>query len=210
MYVIIVGAGQGGVEPRARAARQGPRGDLARGRPPAATSSSRQELGYVAQYGDATELWILERAGVQRTDLVIACHRRRRGQRARLPRSLRRSTSASASSRASTTRATCQHFKLLGIQPVVSATDLILRLIEHEGPALRARHLLALEEERSRSSSSRVQTGAPAAGLRVADVQLPAGQPRDFVLRAGRGFVPTPRDRRRGRRSGSARARLRT
>src|SRR5579875_3632591 len=26
------------------------------------------------------------------------------------------------------------HFKLLGIQPVVSATDLILRLIEHEVP----------------------------------------------------------------------------
>ena len=32
-----------------------------------------------------------------------------------------------------------QHFKLLGIQPAVSATDLILRLIEHEVPAVRAR-----------------------------------------------------------------------
>ena len=31
-----------------------------------------QELEHVAQYGDATELWVLERAGIQRAELVIA------------------------------------------------------------------------------------------------------------------------------------------
>jgi len=41
-----------------------------------------------------------------------------------------------------------QHFKLLGIQPAVSATDLILRLIEHEVPQYGLVQLLALEEER--------------------------------------------------------------
>ena len=39
------------------------------------------------------------------------------------------------------------HFKLLGIQPAVSATDLILRLIEHEVPEYGLVQLLALEEE---------------------------------------------------------------
>ncbi len=31
-----------------------------------------EELEHAVQYGDATELWILERAGIQRADLVIA------------------------------------------------------------------------------------------------------------------------------------------
>ena len=34
-----------------------------------------QELEHAIQYGDATELWVLERAGIQRADLVIAGHR---------------------------------------------------------------------------------------------------------------------------------------
>ena len=41
-----------------------------------------------------------------------------------------------------------QHFKLLGIRPAVSATDLILRLIEHEVPQYGLVQLLALEGER--------------------------------------------------------------
>src|ERR671936_489689 len=31
-----------------------------------------QELEHAVQYGDATELWVLERAGIVRADLVIA------------------------------------------------------------------------------------------------------------------------------------------
>src|SRR5437773_10867569 len=31
-----------------------------------------QELEHAVQYGDASELWVLERAGIQRADLVIA------------------------------------------------------------------------------------------------------------------------------------------
>ena len=31
-----------------------------------------QELEHAVQYGDATELWVLERAGIQRADLVVA------------------------------------------------------------------------------------------------------------------------------------------
>ncbi|HZO35481.1 MAG TPA: NAD-binding protein, partial [Solirubrobacteraceae bacterium] len=31
-----------------------------------------EELEHAVQYGDASELWVLERAGIQRADLVIA------------------------------------------------------------------------------------------------------------------------------------------
>ena len=82
------------------------------------------------------------------------------------------------------------HFKLLGIQPAVSATDLILRLIEHEVPRYGLVHLLALEEERLEIIELEVAAGAPAVGRRVADIELPEGSLIISVLRGGAGFVP--------------------
>jgi len=83
-----------------------------------------------------------------------------------------------------------QHFKLLGIQPAVSATDLILRLIEHEVPRYGLVHLLALEEERLEIIELEVGSDAPAAGQTVAEVDLPEGALIISVLRNGGGFVP--------------------
>src|SRR5438093_30167 len=85
-----------------------------------------------------------------------------------------------------------QHFKLLGIQPAVSATDLILRLIEHEVPRYGLVHLLALEEERLEIIELEVDTEAPTVGERVADIALPEGSLIISVLREGAGFVPKP------------------
>jgi trk system potassium uptake protein TrkA len=83
-----------------------------------------------------------------------------------------------------------QHFKLLGIQPAVSATDLILRLIEHEVPEYGLVQLLALEEERLEIIELEVAEGSQAAGRSVADVLLPEGSLIISVLRDGAGFVP--------------------
>ena len=47
-----------------------------------------------------------------------------------------------------------EQFELLGIKPYVSATDLILRLIEHEVPEYGLVHLLDLPGSGSRSSRS--------------------------------------------------------
>src|SRR5213076_3063820 len=100
-----------------------------------------EELEHAVQYGDSSELWVLERAGIQRADLVIAvtgddednlliCQiaREKYGverviARCNNPRNL-------------------PHFDLLGVKPAVSATDLILRLIEHEVPQSGLIHLL--------------------------------------------------------------------
>jgi trk system potassium uptake protein TrkA len=148
-----------------------------------------EELEHVVQYGDATELWVLDRAGIPRADLVIAvtgddedniiiCQvaREKYGverivARVNNPRNL-------------------QHFKLLGVQPAVSATDLILRLIEHEVPAYGLVQLLALEEERLEIIELEVGEGSYAAGHQVKDVVLPEGSLIISVLRGGRGFVP--------------------
>jgi trk system potassium uptake protein TrkA len=72
----------------------------------------------------------------------------------------------------------------------VSATDLILRLIEHEVPEYGLVQLLALEEEHLEIIELEVGEGSRAAGRQVKDVVLPDGSLIISVLRGGSGFVP--------------------
>jgi trk system potassium uptake protein TrkA len=148
-----------------------------------------EELEHAVQYGDATELWVLERAGIQRADLVIAVTGDDEDNMLVCQVAKEKYLCERVIARVNNPR-NLQHFKLLGIQPVVSATDLILRLIEHEVPRYGLVHLLALEEERLEIIELEVQAGAPAAGQKVVDVELPDGSLIISVLRAGQGFVP--------------------
>jgi trk system potassium uptake protein len=150
-----------------------------------------QELEHAAQYGDATELWVLERAGIQRADLVIAVTGDDEDNMLVCQVAKEKYLVERIIARVNNPR-NLQHFKLLGIQPAVSATDLILRLIEHEVPRYGLVHLLALEEERLEIIELEVGSDAPAAGQCVSDVPLPEGALIISVLRDGGGFVPKP------------------
>ncbi len=55
-----------------------------------------EEFEHAIQYGDATELWVLERAGMQRADLAIAVSPATTRTTCSSARSPRRSTSATA------------------------------------------------------------------------------------------------------------------
>ena len=83
-----------------------------------------------------------------------------------------------------------EHFKLLGIQPAVSATDLILRLIEHEVPRYGLVHLLDLPEERLEIIELVVSDDGAGGGQAVLELDLPEGALVISVLRDGSGFVP--------------------
>jgi trk system potassium uptake protein TrkA len=148
-----------------------------------------QELEHAVQYGDATELWVLERAGIQRADLVIAVTGDDEDNMLVCQVAKEKYLVDRIIARVNNPR-NLQHFKMLGIQPAVSATDLILRLIEHEVPRYGLVHLLALEEERLEIIELEVAADAPAAGKAVADQDLPEGCLIISVLRDGRGFVP--------------------
>ena len=148
-----------------------------------------QELEHNIQYGDASELWVLERAGIQRADMVIAvtgddednmliCQVAREKYmveriiaRVNNPRNL-------------------EHFELLGIKPSVSATGLILNLIEHEVPEYGLVHLLDFPEERLEIIEMLLEKDSKVAGQRVGDLEMPDGSLLISVLREGRGFVP--------------------
>ena len=148
-----------------------------------------QELEHAVQYGDATELWVLERAGIQRADLVVAVTGDDEDNLLICQVAKEKYLCERIIARVNNPR-NLDHFKLLGIQPAVSATDLILRLIEHEVPRYGLVHLLDLPEERLEIIELVVSDDAPAAGLSIAEIGLPDGSLVISVLRGGSGFVP--------------------
>jgi trk system potassium uptake protein TrkA len=148
-----------------------------------------QELEHAVQYGDATELWVLERAGIQRADLVIAVTGDDEDNLLICQIAKEKYLCERIIARVNNPR-NRPYFELLGIQPAVSATDLILRLIEHEVPSYGLVHLLDLRDEQLEIIELEVADEAPAAGRSVAQVALPDGCLIISVLRRGRGFVP--------------------
>jgi len=188
VYAIVVGAGKVG--------RNLARELIVKGHEVTLIESSRscylaieEEFEHAAQYGDATELWVLERAGIQRADLVIAVTGDDEDNMLVCQVAKEKYLCNRIIARVNNPR-NLDHFKLLGIQPAVSATDLILRLIEHEVPRYGLVHLLALEEERLEIIELEVNADAPAVGETVADIALPEGSLIISVLREGSGFVP--------------------
>ena len=105
-----------------------------------------QELEHNVSYGDASELWVLERAGIQRADMVIAVTGDDEDNMLICQVAREKYMVERIIARVNNPR-NRQHFDLLGIKPSVSATDLILRLLEHEVPEYGLVHLLDLQEE---------------------------------------------------------------
>jgi trk system potassium uptake protein TrkA len=188
VYVIVVGAGKVGLNLARELIDKGNELTIVENSA-RRYATVEEELEHRAQYGDGSELWVLERAGIERADMVIAvtgddedniliCQvaREKYGverviARCNNPRNL-------------------QHFELLGVKPAVSATDLILRLIEHEVPRYGLLHLLDLPQERLEIIEVEVAQGSPADGSQVRDLGIPEGSLVISILRDGNGFVP--------------------
>jgi len=188
MYVIIAGGGKVGWNlTRELLAKEHEVTLLEAGRDRYLTIE--QELEHQVQYGDATELWVLERAGIQRADLVIAVTGDDEDNMLICQMAKEKYLCERIIARVNNPR-NREWFELLGIQPTVSATDLILRLIEHEVPSYGLVHLLDLRDERLEIIEVEVAHGSPAAGSAVADVSLPEGVLIISILREGTGFVP--------------------
>jgi trk system potassium uptake protein TrkA len=190
VYVIIAGAGKVG--------RNLARELISKDHEVTVIESSRprylaieEEFEHAVQYGDATELWVLERAGIQRADLVIAVTGDDEDNMLVCQVAKEKYLCDRVIARVNNPR-NHEHFRLLGIQPAVSATDLILRLIEHEVPRYGFVHLLELEEERLEIIELEVTPDASVVGQKVSEIPLPDGSLVISVLRGGAGFVPRP------------------
>src|ERR671919_360991 len=188
MYVIVVGAGKVGWNLGRELLEKGHEVTLIendRDR----YLTVEQELERNVQYGDASELWVLERAGIARADLVIAVTGDDEDNILICQVAKEKYGVGRIIARVNNPR-NKQHFELLGIKPLVSATDLILRLIEHEVPEYGLVPLLDLPEQRLEIIELEVAPGSEAAGKPVRDLGLPEGSLLISVLREGSGFVP--------------------
>ena len=190
MYVIIVGAGKVGWNLARELLDKGHEVTLMekdRNR----YLAVEQELEHSVQHGDASELWVLERAGISRADMVIAVTGDDEDNVLICQVAKEKYMVEQIIARVNNPR-NKQWFELLGIRPVVSATDLILRLIEHEVPNIGLVHLLDLPQERLEIIELLLSDASRVNGQRVGDLELPEGSLLISVLREGTGFVPGP------------------
>jgi trk system potassium uptake protein TrkA len=149
-----------------------------------------ENFEHAAILGDATELFVLERAGIARPpDLVVAVTGDDEdnmviGQVAR-----ERYGVGKVIARVNDPRNQA-HFDLLGISPTVSATQTIMALIEHEVPEHELIHLLELRKENLEIVEVQIDKSSPSAGKRVAGLKLPAGSRLISVMREGHAEIP--------------------
>ena len=188
MYVIVAGGGKIGANVARSLLRLGHEVTLIEQRRDR-FERLEDEFEHQVQRGDATELYVLERAGIARPpDIVLALTGDDEdnmiiGQMARekygVPKVIARVNDPRNQA----------HFDLLGISPTVSATRGLMALIEHEVPEHDLVHLLELRKENLEIVEVQIPQGAPAAGKRVEKLELPEGSRLISVMRNGRSEI---------------------
>jgi trk system potassium uptake protein len=145
-----------------------------------------EEFEHRVQVGDATELFVLERAGIRRPpdllvavtgddeDNIVIC------QVARDHYGVQKVIARVNDPRNQ------EHFDLLGIMPTVSATANVLAMIEHEVPEHELVHLLQLKRENLDIVEVQIDKDSPSVGRRVDSIKLPNGSRLICVMRDGK------------------------
>jgi trk system potassium uptake protein len=151
----------------------------------------RLELEFEHQVllGDATELYVLERAGIARPpDVVAALTGDDEDNLIICQLAKEKYGVQNVIARVNDPRNQA-HFDLLGISPTVSATRGLMALIEHEVPEHDLVHLLELRKENLEIVEVQIPPGAPAAGKSVEKLSLPEGSRLISIMRNGRSEI---------------------
>ena len=147
------------------------------------------EFEHQVQRGDATELHVLERAGIARPpDIVLALTGDDEDNLiiAQLAKEKYRVEQIIARVNDPRNQA---HFDLLGISPTVCATSSIMALVEHEVPEHELIHLLELRKENLEIVEVQIDRDSPSAGKRIERLDLPVGARLISVMRDGRAEI---------------------
>jgi trk system potassium uptake protein len=139
-------------------------------------------------FGDGTEVWVLEKAGIGRADLVVAVTGDDEdniiiSQVAKLKFGVPKVVARVNNPYNQPT------FDLLGVQNTVCATTAMLNLIMHELPTHKFVHLLSLKREQVEVVELEVGEDSPFAEKYVQDIDLPEGVLLAVIVRAGHALV---------------------
>src|SRR5215207_7827131 len=169
VYVLIAGGGKMGANVMRTLLRNGHEATLVE-QEPNRFERLEAEFEHQAMHGDATELFVLEKAGIKRPpDLVLALTGDDEDNMVISQIAKEKYGVPKVIARVNDPRNQA-HFDLLGISPTVCATSSILGLVEHEVPEHELVHLLELRKE----------------NLEIVEVQIDKGsttlEPGDQVL----------------------------
>jgi trk system potassium uptake protein len=148
-----------------------------------------QELEHQVQLGDATEIFVLEKAGIARPPDVVAALTGDDEDNLIISQLAREKYGVPKVIARVNDPRNQAHFDLLGISPTVSATRGLMALIEHEVPEHDLVHLLELRKENLEIVEVQIDKSAPAAGKRVESLDLPEGSRLISVMRNGRSEI---------------------
>jgi trk system potassium uptake protein len=144
-----------------------------------------EEFEHRVQLGDATELFVLERAGLARPpDLVVAVTGDDEDNMIICQIAKEKYGVEKVIARVNDPR-NQPHFDLLGISPTISATSIILAMIEHEVPEHGLIHLLEWRKENLEIVEVQLDADSPCVGKPVSRLTLPAGSRLITVMRDG-------------------------
>jgi trk system potassium uptake protein TrkA len=191
MYVVIAGGGKVGSNVARSLLDLGHEVTVVEQRPDR-FARLEEEFGPVAMRGDATEISVLERAGIGRPpELVLAVTGDDEdnlviSQIAKENYGVRKAIARVNDPRNQ------QLFELLGVSQTICATTSILGLVEHEMPEHGLVRLLELQKEGLVVVEVQVEGDSPAAGKKVGGLGLPGGSRLISVFRQGRTELVDP------------------
>jgi len=184
MYVLIAGGGKAGANVMRTLLRSGHEATLIeqdRDR----FERLEHEFEHQAMLGDATEIYVLEKAGIRRPpDLVLALTGDDEDNMVICQLAKEKYGVSKVIARVNDPRNQA-HFDLLGISPTVCATSSIMGLVEHEVPEHELVHLLELRKENLEIVEVQIDKGSPVAGKKVESLPLPEGSRLISVMRDG-------------------------
>jgi trk system potassium uptake protein TrkA len=188
MYVLIAGGGKVGANVARTLMRLGHEVTLIEQRS-GRFGQLEEEFEHQVQHGDATELHVLEHAGIARPpDIVLALTGDDEDNMVICQIAQARYHVPKVIARVNDPRNQA-HFDLLGISPTICATSSVMALVEHEVPEHDLIHLLELRKENLEIVEVQIDKASPSAGKRVESLSLPEGARLISVMRNGQAEI---------------------
>ena len=188
MYIIVVGGGKVGYYLAKTLVNEGYELLLIE-KNPKKVATYYERFGAVVMEGDGAEMDTLQAAGMARADVVVAvtgedednlviCQTAKK--LFHVPRAIARVNNPKNE----------ELFRRLGIDVTVSATNILLSIIEQEIPQRGLVHLIALKHGQLSLVEATVEDGAPASGKSLAEITFPPNVVISAVLRNGSVVLP--------------------
>src|SRR4051794_10623051 len=188
MYALIAGGGKVGANLARTLLRMGHEATLVEQRSDR-FGRLEHEFEHQVSKGDATELFVLEKAGIARPpDILVAATGDDEDNLVICQLAREKYGVAKVIARVNDPR-NQPYFDLLGISPTVCATSSIMALIEHEVPEHELVHLLELRKENLEIVEVQIVEDSPSAGRTIERLALPEGSQLISVVRDGQAQI---------------------